>query len=262
MMGDVGSIAPYPALKSLPVFSSLRVPSRYTLITVLALGMAGTSVLAQWLNRWNRSVLLKRWVVFGLSIALMGPLLWHTNNTAGQTVCRTSPGDSVATRGDFHLVNGDRWRMWRTLRRGLGTLPCNEAAHVPRSVDSWIGPRQQVEVVPRDAGVATLDSFTTQTWSLNTSLERPAVIRLNQNFRAGFWVSEGRLVNLNGLVGVELEPGDWSVDVRFAPWELILGLLISLFSWIYVARLGLHSLKRQIRLPEEPTTPFGKSPRV
>jgi hypothetical protein len=235
-LGEFAPFAPYALLKSVPLFSSLRVPSRYTVLVIYCLVLAGTPGLALWLSRLKGrlpSPAFRGVVTVAVIAATIGPPLVFNRRAVLDTVCQGRPGPSLVTTR-FFLVEGDTLRMWRTIRHGLGTLPCDEAAQIPRSPDLWTGQREQVDVVPRRAGRAQLVEFSPESWKIHAEARKQLTVRLNQNFRRGFASDVGRVVDLNGLVAVQLPQGRHDVTVRFRPAEAWLGFALSLAAWGYV----------------------------
>jgi hypothetical protein len=58
------------------------------------------------------------------------------------------------------------------------------------------------------------------------------VLRLNQNYRASFTTSHGRLLDSGGLVGVALSAGTHDLELAYRPPEVRLGFAVTGAAWL------------------------------
>jgi hypothetical protein len=236
-LGDFAAWAPYSLLTKLPVFGSLRVPSRYTLLLVFAAAMAaayGAVALRerarQWPVGWRLSVATG--VALVATLATAG-LVLSNRDLVSAKICKGDPG-KIDKAERFHIIKGKFERMWEYPQNGMGTDYCRAPMKYRRGA-IWRGDRSQVEVQPRQAGTAELVRFAPGHWELHASLKAPAKVRLNQNYRDSMRVSSGKLVKERGLIAVELPAGEhdvqidfWSPAISRGLWMTFLGLLLVL----------------------------------
>ena len=247
-MGAFVPWAPYPWLERLPVFSSLRIPSRYSLLVIVALLIGASYGLKELLRRLDKAAPTVRVLGVTAAAALLiwgcGTMLWHNGRIVDARVC-SEPAVKPVVADSFRWVTGNPWEMWRTTRQGLGTLRCMEAAGIPSSKSIWTGPSPQADLSSTTAGKVEVRLWSPQRWELSAELSEPAIVRLNQNFRPGFVTSHGEVVSTKGLVGVSLQPGRYELSVRFRPWEGLVGIGLSILAWGSLLLWGVGELRRR-----------------
>jgi hypothetical protein len=281
-IGNFAPWAPYSLLRRLPVFESLRVPSRYTMLLVFALAMAaaaGVVAIRAWLDargsgnspgadvsgagdsdrssepgsgrgvrawrgaRW-RKVLSVGMSVLGLAASF--DMVNYGRRFLPGHICRDAPGP-VERPARFHLILGSFEYMFRTVRKGLGTTYCNAPMKMRAIPAVWLGNYEQVRVRPASAGQARVTELGVDRWRVHVAVTGPAVLHLNQNYRPSFVASHGRVIDAEGLVGVELEPGTYDLEIAYRPREAFLGFAISGASWLLLAAFAVHRVIRRRR---------------
>jgi hypothetical protein len=273
-IGSFGPWAPYSLLRRLPVFESLRVPSRYTLLFVFALTMAaaaGVVAIRAWLEarrsadsdrasepgagpgapraaRWRKALPVAG-SVLGLAVAFS--VVGHGRSILPTRVCKDEPGP-VEHPARFHLIRGSFDLMFQTVRKGLGTTYCRAPMKLRTSRALWLGDHEQVRLRPASAGQAQVTDFGPDRWRVHVAITQPAVLRLNQHYRPSFVATHGRLIETQGLVGVELEPGTYDLEIAYRPREAVLGFAISGAAWLLLAAFGAHRVIRRRRRAREP----------
>jgi hypothetical protein len=243
-IGSFDPWAPYSLLRRLPVFESLRVPSRYTMLVVFALAMAaaaGVIAIRARLDvlgaraasgaraaRWRRAL---HAIVTMLGLAVVISVVSYGRSIVPRSICQDTPG-AIERPARFHLVKGDFDRMWQTVREGLGTTYCRAPMILRTSPALWLGDVEQVRLRPPDAGQARVTHIGADRWRIHVALTRPAVLRLNQHYRPSFATSHGRLIETQGLVGVALEAGTYDLEIAYRPREARIGFAISGAAWL------------------------------
>lgn len=127
---------------------------------------------------------------------------------------------------------------YHNVQRGVGTIDwygtVTAGEHAIPSV--YIDYRGEALPNPRyrgeawtGAGDATVRSLVVRanTIDLEVELTRPDRVIVNQNFLPGFRVDHGRLTQVDGLLAVQLGPGEHEVRFTYAPPGLIAGLWMS-----------------------------------
>jgi hypothetical protein len=239
--GSFGPWSPYELLRRLPVFESLRVPSRHTLLVVLALALAaalGVRMLQAWIDarnaRWRR-ILHPALTLLGLVVAL--GVVSHGRTILRANMCRDTPGP-IERPARFYLVKGEFERMWQTVRQGLGTIYCRAPVQMAPSASLWLGDHEQVRLQPVTAGEARVTYFGPDRWRVHVAITKPAVLRLNQHYRPSFVTSHGRLIESRRLIGVALEPGTYDLEIAYRPREARIGLAVSGVAWLLLVTAG------------------------
>jgi hypothetical protein len=279
-IGSFGPWAPYSLLRRLPVFESLRVPSRYTMLLVFALAMAaaaGVVAIRAWLDsddaqgsdgapvaddsdrssesgggRGARARRAARWrkalsaVVTVLGLAVAFSVVNYGRSILPGRICKDAPGQ-VERPARFHLVRGSFDFMWQTVRKGLGTTYCRAPMKLRTSPALWLGDHEQVRLRPASAGEARVTEVGADRWRVHVAITERAVLRLNQHYRPSFMASHGRVIDTQGLVGVALEPGTYDLDIAYRPREAPLGFAISGAAWLLLAAFAAYRVIKRRR---------------
>jgi len=211
--GDYGRFAPAILLQRVPLFSSFRLPSRYTMPFVL-FGAAAAAVALSELERrlvWTRT---RRIAAF--AVCAVGVLQLVVVNRAHFTKTFTMPPLDQAFRVARGTGNLDRETfvnpyepnapMLRALMADRAVAWCYEALQLKRGADDhrpfmWTMGDSEVSSIsftPNRVGFAVVGSG------------RPTKVFLNQNYSPG-WHSDAGLVELDPQAGgrmyVQLAPG-------------------------------------------------------
>lgn len=187
MIGHVTDYAPFAILRSIPVYDSLRVPSRYVVLATLYLALAGgvaIESLVAWLDRSR----LHRWIDWtrpALPIVIvagaLAHLLWINGKNAD--LWNGPPLTTEEPTGPFQLQHPGEYgaRYAQYPQRNRGTPGCYTAfTFEPASLLRW-GPQPQWIVQTGDADVRET-GWTTNTWSLDVRARSTSRVTLNRNF--------------------------------------------------------------------------------
>jgi hypothetical protein len=239
MLGNVGRFAPFTWLHRLPVYDSLRVPSRFAVFVTFYLALLAAHS-CDWL--WHKLSRPKLTLVLGSLLvayvlvdlgAASYPLVseWH------------QPALSHATPAEtYHLVSHNYQRWYASYPRlNLGTRACYAGGmNWPQSRALWDGPSPQLRVL---SGHGSIENWhrTPHAVSAELTLPEPARIVVNQNYSRGYVSSVGQVVSDHKRVALDLPAGQHRVELRYRPPEfaptaaisgiglaLIVGLLLYL----------------------------------
>ena len=219
MLGNVGDYAPYSLLHHLPVYDSLRVPSRFAIFFTLYLALLAGHALDQGLRRLQRprsvttiGVLVALGVCVDLNVAS-----WpQTNLWTGAPLSQEAPAQ------EFHLVARNYHESYASYPRlNLGTRVCYVGGmNWPVSSALWLGARPQIDVSPQ-AGELLHWERTPNTFRARVLLRSETRLRFNQNAAPGFVSSTGTISDNKGLLALDLPDGQHDLTVRYSPAELV-----------------------------------------
>ena len=240
MLGSFAAWAPWTLLHHLPVFDSLRVPSRFTVFVSLYLSLlAGLALDAGWAATARR--------VFPAAKRPFGPALRAARLIAPWAIVVAILADpfvrdvqindrwngpplNIDVEYDrFHLIPPhDYGNVYASLpRMNLGTPGCYAGNMVWRiSPALWVGDVPQARVSRRIGRVVSARR-TPREISVEVVLSAPGVVLLNQNHHPDWVASEGEVVEERGLLAVALPAGDHRFTVRYEPPMLAPGLATS-----------------------------------
>ena len=250
VMGN-GALRPWPLLHQLPMFDSLRVPSRFFGVATFYVSLLA----AYGLDRIARVGGTRRLARFALmSLTWMVVLMAAMDITAATREIvdrwKAPPIAAPIPAPRFHFENvPDYYNHYAQLpRENIGTSSCYEGAMRWKVAPGlWVGDVPQARVA---APGQVLESRRTPS-HLIAELNLPRATRVvwNSNFDPGWQPSRGTLVEDAGRLAVEAPAGRYRLDVRFRP--PLLGRSLGLSALGVVLALALifsRRLRRVLRL--------------
>ncbi len=232
----------FEALRSLPVYETIRYPARFLVFAGLylaelaALGLFAVGVL---LRRARSETAL------GLRLprvmAVVGPLAvllvlggWGFQLHAFDALTRrTELGYTLPREPQpFAQARGNRWVSLHFTAIDRGSLSCGEAYPVPMS--PLLGGNLPAEEYALEPDAATVErvEWTPNRLVLRVDAERPARVLVNQNYHPGWRADVGTAVSHEGLLAVDVPGGLHTVTLRFLPRSAIGGAAVSLLALI------------------------------
>jgi hypothetical protein len=247
MLGERGAFYPWALLHHLPVFDSLRVPSRFAVLFTFYLALCAALALDEALRLWAVHVakLARVGGVAGFGVvALLGADLFvvnlHTiNRWDGPPISQEQP----AAR--FHLVPAGNFQfLYASLpHKNLGIAACYAGGmNWVVSPALWFGDVPQARFAP---GYARLQSLTHTPNELRVHViaDQPTRMILNQNFDPDWQSDLGRVLEDRGRLAVELPAGEHELRLRYRPATLLpavalfgLGCIVSALWLVRVSR--------------------------
>ncbi|MBM4345854.1 MAG: hypothetical protein FJ100_20980 [Deltaproteobacteria bacterium] len=235
-LGQQGPWAPWSLTTHLPVLHNLRCPFRMAFfaalgIAVLAavgIGAAERDLRAAglWcLGRWRaarplRVEALARTMATAFALVAVGlvvrdPALFSRARALEAGLKPTSRSADEP----FRQAVGNRWMSHLWTRLGVGTLGCFEEQPFATTAALRGDLAQEEYLTDPSAGRVRRLRWTPHSVTVRAELERPATVRINQNWHRAWTTDVGRIVRDDGLVAVALPAGVHEVRVRFSdPW--------------------------------------------
>jgi hypothetical protein len=225
MLGNVGDFAPYSLLHHLPVYDSLRVPSRFAIFLTFYLALLAAHALDLGLRRLQTprlatsiGVLFAAGVCCDLIVAS-----WPETN-----LWTSAPLSEEPAAQAFHLVARNYHESYASYPRlNLGTRVCYVGGmNWPVSSALWLGARPQIDV-PAQTGELQHWERTPNRFRARLKLHSQARLRFNQNAATGFGSNTGTLTQAKGLLALDLPAGEHDLTVRYHPPELLPSAAVS-----------------------------------
>ncbi len=235
----------FALLRELPVFSALRYPERFLWIAILF----GSEAAAHSLARIPRIGEGRRWRI-GVWVVLTGAIGWTVWGEIAAfdraSSARAFGRLSEDTTSDFHQSRGNRWIAAHYEAMGIGSLSCWETHPVVQSplLRADLPAEEYLSESTRDAGTVKRVSWSPNRIVVRANVSRPARILVNQNWHPGWHASLGKVTSNDGLIAVDIPPGDHEVELRFRPWSTIAGAGVTLASLIMLVALGWRARSR------------------
>ncbi len=227
----------FALLRQLPVFSALRYPERFLWIAILYACEPASNALAR-LPRLGDG---KRWRAGAnivLTLAVLGTVGSQILTFADVGRARELGTVSVDRVKEFRQARGNRWLVAHYDGLGVGSLSCWEAHPVIMS------PKLRGDLAAEEyiddpmTGTARRVSWSPNKLVIHASMERPGRLLVNQNWHPGWRSSVGTVVSVDGLLAVDLPPGDHEVTLSFRPMSAITGVTTSLVALVSMVLLG------------------------
>lgn len=232
-LGNVPGFSLFGLLHELPVYRSLRVPSRFlypaTVLVALVAGRVLADARALLRDRGVRPMLLRAFVAVECAVVFVVCVDVVSVNNPRLQQGVDPPIPTTRASADFHQDGGgDYWR-WPTYPvRGVGTSVCYVAfdwTPAPQ-LRGGTGPQQSVE--PGDAGSVRALSWSPNELRFEVELSRPAALVINQNTDSGWSSSVGTVDRSQALLTVALPAGRRTVVVTHSVRGLGVGALFTL----------------------------------
>ncbi|HEY8430541.1 MAG TPA: hypothetical protein VIL20_19310 [Sandaracinaceae bacterium] len=240
MLGNRGPWAPWELLHSLPVYDSLKVPSRFSVFATLYLALLAGLAIDE-LRRGARrlgSVLGDRGLrIAGRTAKALTFLLAAGPAVAFGAVTHArwdGPPVSGEPADRFHLVPAAHYQyeIASLPRRNLGTPACYIGSmrwDISRRL--WVGDRPQVRV--QGPGEVVRARRTNHTVEADVRMEGPGRVLFNQNYHPDWTERSGfRVANDGGLLAVDVPAGAHRLKVRYEPATLFTAANLSLLGLV------------------------------
>ena len=269
MLGRVTPFHPWALLHALPVYGSLRVPSRFAVLMTFYLGLGAAIALQAavgWLarRRWRHDLdFLRGALPWVLLLAIAGHLAW--GNGAVIDRWRGPPLPPVDHDAEYHLISRHQYGAYASFpARGVSNVGCYTGMTYPAAPGLWEGQRAQVRLRP--GGEVHGVERTANTITADVELSVPGDLVVNQTWARGWSSDVGRVEQGDrGLIVVRGVPsGRRRVRLRYVPDDLALasalggtGLLATLFVAWWPSPARLRRRRRRARPPAAATSAPG-----
>ncbi|HET8938354.1 MAG TPA: hypothetical protein VFN67_33145 [Polyangiales bacterium] len=225
MFGNLSDFAPYSLLHRLPVYDSLRVPSRFAIFVTFYIALLAAHSLDFCVRRIrNERVVLTMSVVCVLGIgADLISASWPTVE-----LWREPPLSAAAPAPAFYLLPGKQYASYASYPRlNVGTTNCYVGGmNWPISPALWRGHEPQVRL-PLDTGELHDWQSSPNGYRARLTAREPTRVLFNRNFARGYESNLGIPVDDQGLLALDVPAGDHTITVHYSPPELIPSAAIS-----------------------------------
>lgn len=261
-MGATEDWFPWSLTHMLPVYSSLRVPSRFLVFATFYLALLGGLALDQLvrsgrlLPRWRLRVTV--WRALPIVIVLVAVTdiavanVPVTDRWRGPVLPRSH--ETAVVDAEFHLVRpGNLFKEYASYpQRRLGTILCHEEVPWPVSPLLWLGDVPQVRLASGSHGLVLAARRTPQRFFATVDLEEPGTVHFNQNFGPEWVANVGTVLNDRKLLALDLPAGRHEVKLWMRPPDLpwsacasALGVVLCFFTWFFGRRRPLRASLRR-----------------
>jgi len=212
-----------------------------TFFIAVASGLSLSYLVVRWREKYPAVVLLSClgvvFVVGNLFAVLSGTRQFKITNARQyenfQPAIPFSQLD-VTQQQEFRFGNSF---MVDLLLRNMGTSNGYDGLPIPQHAHARNSPGYKGEFyLQQGAGQVSLVSWAPNKWDVKLLVIRPDILVVNQNFDVGFRTDPPKkLINVGGLLGVEVTPQDSRIAFFYLPFNFMLGLWVSLLGLIAIA---------------------------
>ncbi len=227
--------SPWDILHHLPGFESIRVPSRFILLALIAFAiLAGRGMDIVLSYAGSR----RRLVAYGTAAVIAATHLAVCLPILGETFTRAP--EYVAYQQDFKQIAGDPNHMYAAFLANRGTIQAawlsayrEGRGIIDRSNRTWEWFAQQ------NAVVVERRTFTPNRITFSLHADRPDTLVVSQGYDPGWHREDGEPVGkFAELVALDIAPGDTKAEIYYYPNYFMLGLWVSLIS--ILAAIGIY----------------------
>ena len=218
MMGTVTEWSPWPILHRLPVFDSLRVPSRFVVFFLFFAALIGANALSG-LARLSRQRFV-RTTLLVIPLCVTGEIFWGNSETIDRW--RADPIPPLAAPGHHHLLPSSEYGRYAQFPAlDVGNPSCYTGMAYEAARGLWTGPVPQARV-ERNAGEVLTSRRTSNTIAAKVSMTDSGRVVFNQTWAEGWRTSTGTLTKDElGRIAVDLPAmGERWVKLRYEPPQL------------------------------------------
>ncbi len=217
----------FRALRHLPVFSVLRYPERYLAFVALALAVLAALGIGR-VEAWAKRRPWLHLPGLALGVLLCANAAMQIDNHYRLSAPRDLVAPPAVVDRPFHQARGTRWALGFYAPMSRGSLSCWDAYPIPQSPLLRSDLQHEEYLVDASSGTVERRAWSPNRIDLHVKLDKPARLHVNQNWHAGWRTNIGTVVSDDGLLAVDLPPGEHDVTLRFLPRSAVGGALASL----------------------------------
>ena len=227
--GDAQPLALWPILHKLPMFDSVRLPSRFLVPFTLVVGMLagyGIDWLAERWTNWGASIGLAVMVLATVNCLLVGSpdLEWVLQY----------PAQPAAPARVFHQIahGPGNNSMLIPAMENTGVVDCYDYTQWNTNVQALGEPGYRGEQYMKGAGSVRLLDWSPNALSFEVDTPAPSALVINQNYDSSWRVTSGAgsVYSEGDLIGVHVPAGKTRITLRYVSIPAIVGAIISLLT--------------------------------
>ncbi len=220
----------WPMLHAMPVFSSLRLPSRFLVDFVMLAG-----VLAGFGFEWLAANAPPFGALGAGAIAVAATVDCFAIGPQNLALMTLDPVAAVQPHPEFRQI-GDSPRpddMLTPAMENRGVVHCYEYTDWGSHVRPSDAPGYRGEQYLEGSGTVALDRWTPNALRYRVDATQPSVLVINQNYDRSWRLvhGDGNVIEFgDGLLGVRVPQGSQTIELRYRDRPFLLGVLITLLT--------------------------------
>lgn len=247
--GDLGTFSPWAVVRALPVFGSLRVPSRFAVMFLLYWSLAGGAAIDWAITAARRVPRLASHprvvtALVLLFVAVLANDLWVQCRPALSRWSRPEV-PPLEHNEEFHFVPRREYAKYASFpARNVGNAGCYTGMQYRAARGLREGNVPQHRFATGTQGEFLSSGRTQNTVSFRVRLDAEGRVVMNQTFARGWHANVGKVGrDKNRRLVVDLPAGEHAVTLRYDPPGLELGALFSglgviaaAIAWVLIRR--------------------------
>jgi hypothetical protein len=224
--GDAQPLAIWPLLHQLPIFNSMRLPTRFLAPFTIVVGMLtgfGIDFMRETWTRWGAVISVAVIFLATVNCLLIGPPILDA--------VLQQPAAPAAPAPEFRQVTTSPGNssMLIPAMENKGVVDCYDYTQWPTNVRPSGRPGYRGEQYLLGPGALTLEGWTPNALTFAVDVSAPAEIVVNQNYDRWWRVvaGSGIVVDENGLIGVRVPPGKRRIKIAYRDYGALIGMLIT-----------------------------------
>ncbi len=228
MMGDRSPINLWGILHNFPVFSSLRIPSRFAVMVLFCASLiAGDTMSKIEKSKRIKKIYLKIFIIAFMIIITIN-LLWVSVPIL-KGAFPVTPLKPI--KNELFQQTNKSYDYYSSLYpiflENSGKVDCYEPVHIPISALPKESENYRGEAFLTNGGNASVSYFSPNKVVVQVSTTADGILALNQNYDSGWHANPGKAINYSGLVATDVKSSKGEITFYYMPVSFIAGLVIT-----------------------------------
>ncbi len=242
--GNFGTYSPWVLIHKLPLFSSLRLPTRGLILFTLTLAvLTGLGVDAMYASKER---LIRAAAVLLVGLALLDSWLVSASYLRYAVIGQEA---SLPSSKEFHQMSSSMLygHMFMAAKANTGVLSCYEVLGRTANPRGYDQPGYRGEQYLLGDGMVALTSWTPNRLGYDVVALKPTVLIVNQNYDEGWHLirGKGEVFSQDGLIAVRLLPaGRQHLEIVYRPRSFVVGLGITMLTFVATLAVWLFERRR------------------
>ena len=228
----------FALLRELPVFSALRYPERFLWLAILYASEPAANALAK-IPRLGDGKHWRLGANIVLTLTVIATVGMQIKTFADVGKGRELGVVAVDRMKEFRQARGNRWLAAHYDGLGAGSLSCWETHPVTMSPKLRGDLAAEEYIADPRLGTAKRVSWSPNEIVVHTKMASAGRLMINQNWHPGWRSSVGQVVSDDGLLAVDLPPGESDVKLSFRPRSALAGGVVTLVAFVAFVALVL-----------------------
>ncbi|MFH1848945.1 MAG: hypothetical protein ABH879_02040 [archaeon] len=237
-MAELSPVNIWLVLHKVPLFGSIRTPSRFIVMFVFCLAILAGTFLSRIEKKrgWFSRAALILIVIVAADLVLANRPFFSDAFIAEPVIAKKNPFFQYEQPLSF-AIYAPYSTLYPSLIANRGITNCYEPLHLKTYaapaylINGKANPEYRGEAYLSESGGWVRDNyFSPNRVSVDLRVSGPDMLVINQNYYPGWRAGGYDVVSHNGLVAVEVQPDDSKVELYFMPADFVAGATVTIIS--------------------------------